>query len=139
MAAMLAFKTREAMELADMSVHRWNHLLDRHQYLAAPKLSPTRERWFDRDDIVALLVLDHFIAKMGVSHALAARVATAVRGELRRSDDLDFLWVVTTEHGTMRRVTPKQPPPGTFSHVIDVRCLRSEVIKRVGEKYCGEP
>ena len=109
--------------------------MQRQLYRAAPPVKAGHPRYFDRDDMVALFVLDHW-TRLGVGVAMASRVASAVRTELRKSgENLRSLWVVETSDGTPRRVVPTKPPDGMFMHEIPVATLRRKIVELVAERF----
>lgn len=131
------FETADALALTNLSRKQWHNMMQRQQYEGAPPVKAGHPRYFDRDDLVALFVLDHFI-RGKTEVAMAGRIATAVRTELRKvGEDHEFLWVVSTESGTPRRVVSVEPPSDLFRHEINIGKLRRRIDEIVKGRASG--
>lgn len=129
------FETADALALTSLGRKQWDNIMQRQQYDGAPAVAAGHPRYFDRDDMVALFVLDHFM-RIGMATAMAGRVASAVREELRKAPaDLANLWLVSTESGTPRRVVSTEPPTDLFRHEIPVEALRRQIEKIAQERF----
>ena len=89
---------------------------------------------FDRDDLVSLMVFDHFVTVLKGDATLAGRVAQAVLSALRQSETVEYLWIVSTSSGIPRRVVSERPPADLISHCVNVRVMRREITARVAER-----
>ncbi len=131
------FETAEALGFTSLGRKQWDNLMQRQLYEAAPTVEAGHPRYFDRDDMVALFVLDHFI-RLGMASAMAGRVASAVRAELQKGPaDLRTLWVVSTDSGTPRRVVSREPPADLIRHEIPVEDLRRRIEQIAEERFGG--
>ena len=129
-------ETADALAMTGVSRVAWNDALARGYYTEAPETTPGVPRYFDRDDMVALFVLDHWTRLgPGGKPDMAARVASAVRKELRKGgENLRFLNVVATANGTPRRVVSTDPGDDLIRHEIPVAKLRREIERLARER-----
>lgn len=131
----ISFETAEALKLAGLGRRQWDGYMQRQLYEAAPPVQAGHPRYFDRDDMVALFVLDHFI-RLDMAAAMACRVASAVRTELRKGGaDLKSLWIVSTPSGTPRRVVSQEPPDDLIRHEIPIAALRRSIERIAVERF----
>ena len=131
----LPLETADALALAGVDRRMWQNMMQRQFYPGAPPVEAGHPRYFDRDDMVALFVFDHF-HRTGLGQAMAGRVASAVRTELRKGgEQVRKLWVVATVSGTPRRVVATEPPDDLIRHEVDVAKLRRKIVELVAERF----
>ena len=133
----LPIETSDALAMAGLDPVLWKNLMAREAYEAAPPVKAGHPRYFDRDDMVSLFVLDHFNRLgLGGGPGMAARVATAVRDQLRRcGPKVQSLWVVATSSGKLHRVVSEQPPADMIRHEIPIAQLRQRIEELAAKRF----
>ena len=116
-------KTAEALQYAGLDRPFWNSVVQRAIRTDLPAVAPGRAgRVFDVDDLVALRVFADLLA-IGVHLNVAGYVADDLRAQLRASDDIGRLHLVTVRQPdgtTLARVMAEPPADAVILWIIDV-------------------
>ena len=106
-------ETADALRLVGVDPKSWRNVIDRGYYTEAPAAQRGRPRQFMRDDIVALAIFS-ILVELGLLTGHAARLASDVRGWMRRDDRVETLFIAKTTDasGQPRADVHDAVPPG---------------------------
>lgn len=132
----MRLETADVMEMLGISRHRWSHVAQGPFAAAVPP--PAREgrpRFFSRDDVVALYVLD-VLTRLGVRLSKAALLGADVRARLRDdpNDRLHSLWITCGPDGAARHVADGEPPATEARIELPIWQIRAEIERAMAER-----